>query len=54
MKTYDDIFRMMRYAIVSYECVPAVHKNYCCVYCNKNNYCGVDTIHIAMLMLYNY
>lgn len=24
MKTYDDIYRMMRYAMVSYECVPAV------------------------------
>lgn len=54
MKTYNDIFDMMRYTMISYECTPRVFKNYCCEYCNKRSYCGVDTIRLSMNMLYNY
>jgi hypothetical protein len=53
MKTYEDIYGMMRCAITTYDCMQLPPKYCYCGDCGKESYCGVDTIILSMTMLYN-
>lgn len=54
MKTYADIYSMMCYAALEYVNNARCDTNIFCSTCKKYNYCGIDSINIAKLMIYKY
>jgi hypothetical protein len=54
MMTHEDIYLMMCGAIYEYLHLHGCWDVMFCRKCKNHSYCGIDTIHIAKLMIFDY
>lgn len=54
MKTHEDIYGMMRTAIVEYIQLHNCYDVMFCRKCGHYSYCGMNSIRQAMLMIFDY
>lgn len=54
MKTHEDIYGMMCTAVYEYLQLHGCFDAMFCRKCDHHSYCGIDTINIAKLMIFDY